>query len=165
MRALTSSVLALPEQQKLRTLLGEAQVETGLLAEAVETLTLAAAHDEQQVRVQQQQQHETGEGNRTRDFHTLDMLGVALYLSGRLTDAEVAFGEARAAAPELATGHAKLGSTLMRQGRQAEAANCYGQAIASAQQAVRANVLSVSGLCAFPAVVYSSYSDQSCLSV
>ena len=128
MRALTSSVLALPEQHKLRTLLGEAQVETGLHAEALETLALAAIHDEQQ---EQQQQRV-----RARDFHTLDMLGVALYLGGRLLEAEAAFAQARAVNPELSTGHAKLGSTLMRQGRRLEAASCYGKIISAAKVAV-----------------------------
>ena len=48
-RALSSAVLAWPEQHKLRTLLGEAQVETGELAEALQTLVLAAKHDDEQV--------------------------------------------------------------------------------------------------------------------
>ena len=123
-RALSSAVLAWPEQHKLRTLLGEAQVETGELAEALQTLVLAAKHDDEQ--------QQTG----ARDFHTLDMLGVAMYLRGRLPEAEAAFAQAKAANPELASGYAKLGSTLMRHGRQEEAASCYGIAISSAEQAV-----------------------------
>ena len=125
MRALSSAVLAWPEQHKLRTLLGEAQLETGELAEALQTLVLAARHDDKQ------------QQNNSRDFHTLDMLGVAMYLGGRLSEAEATFAQAKAASPELATGYAKLGSTLMRQGRQEEAASCYEKAISSAEQAVR----------------------------
>ena len=125
MRALNSAVLAWPEQYKLRTLLGEAQVETGALVEALPTLLVAARHDQEQQQIE------------ARDFHTLDMLGVAMYLNGRLNEAEAAFAQAKAASPELATGYAKLGSTLMRQGRQEEAANCYGKAISSANQEVR----------------------------
>jgi len=111
---LSGAVGALPEDPKLRTLLGEAQAEGGQVAEAVGTLRAAV---------------ETAAG--AEDYLPWDMLGVALHLDGRGQEAEAAFSRALALAPGHATGWAKLGSTLMRQAppRNAEAAACYRRAV------------------------------------
>ena len=98
--ALQSS-LTLPHQPKLRTLLGEAQAELGMVKEAVVSLQRAAKDDEEL----------SAGSDEARDFHTLDQLGVALYLAGQAAEAEAAFSLAVEASPELASGHAKLGST------------------------------------------------------
>ena len=63
---LGGAVAALPEDPKLRTLLGEAQAEGGLVAEAVGTLRAAV---------------ETESGR--KDYLPWDMLGVALHLDGQ----------------------------------------------------------------------------------
>ena len=106
-----------------------------MVEEAVASLEQAAKDDEQQLLSRDDDQGPGRYRVSDRDFHTLDQLGVALHLGGRVAEADAVFAEALRASPALASGHAKLGSTLIRQGRKAEASTCYGMAIAGAAAA------------------------------